>query len=93
MNYFETEITPPAFVNGLSNRYRPFGFEYGMLTKLIAVSPDPLEWLKKIKYVGTRLGYMERLDLASYDSIGVYLQIRLRHFATQISITLTSIAP
>ena len=54
---------------------------------------DPLEWLKQIKYVGTRWGYMERLDLASYDSIGVYLQIRLRHFATQMSITLTSIAP
>ena len=48
-----------------------------MFKKLIAVSPDPLEWLKQIKYVGTRLGYMERLDLASYDSIGVYLKIRI----------------
>ena len=37
--------------------------------------------------------YGKTLDLASYDSIGVYLQIRLRDFATQISITLTSIAP
>ena len=33
------------------------------------------------------------LDLASYDFIGVYLQIRLRDFATQISIALASIAP
>ena len=24
-----------------------------MLKKLIAVSPDPLKWLKQIKYVGT----------------------------------------
>ena len=32
------------------------------------------------------------LGLASYDSIGVYLQIRLRDFATQFSITLASIA-
>ena len=37
--------------------------------------------------------YGKTLDLASYDSIGVYLQIKLRDFATQISITLTSIAP
>ena len=40
--------------------------------------------------------YGKTLDLASYDSIGVYLQIRLRDFATQISIltalTLTAIA-
>ena len=61
MNYFYTEITPPAFDNGLSDKYRPFSIEYGMLKKLIAVSPDPLEWLKQIKYVGTRLGSMERL--------------------------------
>ena len=54
-------MTPPAFDNGLSIRYRAFCIEYGMLTKLIAVSPDPLKWLKQIKYVGTRLGYMERL--------------------------------
>ena len=37
--------------------------------------------------------YGKTLDLASYDSIGVYLQIRLRDFATRISITLASIAP
>ena len=43
MNYFYTEITPPAFDNGLSDKYRPFSIEYGMLKKLIAVSPDPLE--------------------------------------------------
>ena len=36
---------------------------------------------------------VKTLDLASYDSIGVYLQIRLRDFATQISKTLTSSAP
>ena len=34
---------PPAFNNGLTNRYRPFCIEYGMLTKLIAVIPDPLK--------------------------------------------------
>ena len=32
--------------------------------------------------------YGKTLDLASYDSIGVYLQIRLRDFATQISMTI-----
>ena len=37
--------------------------------------------------------YGKTWDLASNDSISVYIQIRLRHFATQISITLTSIAP
>ena len=37
--------------------------------------------------------YGKTLDLASYDSIGVCLQIRLMDFATQISKTLTSIAP
>ena len=37
--------------------------------------------------------YGKTLDLASYDSIGVYLQIRLRDFAIKISKTLTSIAP
>ena len=36
--------------------------------------------------------YGKTLDLACYDSIG-YLQIRLRDFATQISITLASIVP
>ena len=30
------------------------------------------------------------LDLASYDSIGVYLQIRFRDFATQISMTIVN---
>ena len=46
------------------------------------------------KISGQALGiYGKTLDLASYDSIGVYLQIRLRDFATQISMTLTSIAP
>ena len=33
------------------------------------------------------------LDLAGYGSIGVNLQIRPRDFATQIAMTLTSIAP
>ena len=37
--------------------------------------------------------YVKTCDLASYDSIGVYLQIRLKDFSTQISIILTSIAP
>ena len=36
--------------------------------------------------------YGKTLDLASYDSIGVYLQIRLRDFAIQISKTLASIS-
>ena len=34
--------------------------------------------------------YGKTLDLASYDSIGVYLQIRLRDFATQISMTIVN---
>ena len=34
--------------------------------------------------------YGKTLDLASYDSIGVYLQIILRDFATQISMTIVS---
>ena len=37
--------------------------------------------------------YRKTFDLASYDFIGVYLQTRLGDFATQISITLASIAP
>ena len=32
--------------------------------------------------------YGKTLDLATYDSIGVYFQIRLRDFATQISMTI-----
>ena len=34
--------------------------------------------------------YGKTLDLASYDSIDVYLQIRLRDFATQISMTIVN---
>ena len=34
--------------------------------------------------------YGKTLDLANYDSIGVYLQIRLRDFATQISMTIVN---
>ena len=94
MNYFETEITPPAFDNGLSDRYRPFSIEYGMLKKINSSQSRPIGMIEANKIRGHAFGiYGKTLDLASYDSIGVYLQIRLRHFATQISITLTSIAP
>ena len=34
--------------------------------------------------------YGKTLDWASYNSIGVYLQIRLRDFATQISMTIVN---
>ena len=34
--------------------------------------------------------YGKILDLASYDFIGVYLQIRFRDFATQISMTIVN---
>ena len=43
-----------------------------MSTKLMAVRPDPLKWLKQIKYVGTRLEYMERLWQATILSIFTY---------------------
>ena len=54
----------------------------------------PMEIIEENKISGHAFGiYVKTLDLASYDSIGVYLQIRLRDFSTQISIILTSIAP
>ena len=34
--------------------------------------------------------YGKTLDLASYDSIGVYLQIRLSDFTSQISMTIVN---
>ena len=40
-----------------------------------------------------RFATKKTLALAGYGSIGVNLQIRPRNFATQIVITLTSIAP
>ena len=43
------------FNNGLSNRKRPFCIENGILTRLTAVSPDPLKLLKQMKYVGLQL--------------------------------------
>ena len=53
-----------------------------------------MEIIEANKMRGHAFGiYVKTLDLASYDSIGVYLQIRLRDFSTQISIILTSIAP
>ena len=77
-----------------------------MLTKLIAVSLDLMKFLKQITYVSTRFNvccinafsmssvllHGKTLALAGYGTIGVNLQIRPRDFATQIVITLTSIA-
>ena len=38
----QTWCRPPAFKNGFSDRNRPLSIEIGMLTKLTAVSPAPV---------------------------------------------------
>ena len=55
------------FNNGLSNRKRPFCIENGILTRLTAVTPDPLKLLKQTKYVGLQVNMF---SMSSVVSVG-----------------------
>ena len=86
---------PHAFSNGLIDTDRPVCIENGMLTKLTAVSPDPMNLLMQITFAITWgqplrmnafsisfvLLHRKDLNLWDYNLIGVNQQNRRRTFS------------